>query len=239
MNRRLFTKAEDQLLRERFADSTARQIGQQLQRSICSVRNRFHKLGLRLTNAQRRERAKLGGSIGAQHPSAIAHRIPKGNRPLNKGLRRPGYSIGRGRMRETQFKKGQRSKNWLPVGSIKTVDGYLYLKISDAPEPPDKKGGSSPNWISLQHKVWEDADNPPVNRRTHVLIFRDGDRKNCALENLELITRAENCRRNSIHRLPPKLKKVIVLKGAIKRRIVIYERSKRNGNETQHSRRSA
>lgn len=49
-------------------------------------------------------------------------------KPFNKGLRRPGWHVGR--MRETQFRKGERSgiaaKNWRPIGTIRTdPDGYL------------------------------------------------------------------------------------------------------------------
>ncbi len=139
------------MLREGFARLTAPELAERLGRAVSSVRNRADRLGLKLTAAQRHARAVLGGSIGAQHPNAIAHRIPKGAVPPNKGLRRPGYSIGRGRMRETQFKKGQRPHNRLPVGSTGIMDGYAYVKISDAPEPPDRKGGSSPNWKALHH----------------------------------------------------------------------------------------
>lgn len=180
------------------------------------------KLGLRKTAERKREAWRDCGAEVQQH--GRRHRFSKGHVPANKGLRRPGYSIGRGRMRETQFKSGQRSRNWMPIGSLRDVDGYLYVKISDAPEPPDKKGGSSPNWAKLHHKVWEDAGHPPVNSRTHALKFKDGNRRNCAIENLELITRRELRLRNSIHALPPDIKAAMIACGALKRVIGRRER---------------
>ena len=38
-----------------------------------------------------------------------------------------------------------------------------------------------------------------------MVVFRDGDRRNFDPANLELITRGELMRRNSIHNLPPEL----------------------------------
>ncbi|MNN30638.1 hypothetical protein D3C81_1442920 [compost metagenome] len=52
-----------------------------------------------------------------------------------------------------------------------------------------------------------------------ILVFRDRNKQNIQLDNLELITRAENCRRNSIHRYPPELKDVIRLQKKLERTI--------------------
>src|SRR5207253_2069672 len=114
------------------------------------------------------------------HHHGKATQFPKGHAPANKGLRRPGYSVGRGRMQETQFKKGQKPGNWLPVGTVKpNADGYLQIKISDAPEPPDAKGANSPNWEFVHKRVWEAAHGPiPEGYR---IWWKDGDRTNCAL----------------------------------------------------------
>ena len=221
--RRAWTEDEDAKLREIFRDMPSRKCAQILKRSISSLNKRAWGLGLRKSEiylaspeARRLRRFPNPG---------VAYRFAKGHVPANKGLRRPGYSIGRGRMRETQFKKGGKPVNFAPIGSLRSVDGYLYVKISDAPEPLGKKGGSSPNWKILHHKIWEDAGNPPVNTRTHALIFNDGNRKNCKFENLKLITRRENRIRNSIHRLyPQELKLAVMALGALKRKIRTREK---------------
>jgi len=49
--------------------------------------------------------------------------------PANKGLRRPGYSVGRGRMQSTQFKKGQKprhAKARMPAGTFDDPLGDAY-----------------------------------------------------------------------------------------------------------------
>jgi hypothetical protein len=65
--------------------------------------------------------------------------------------------------------------------------------------------------------------------RGHCLAFKDGEKLNVCLENLELITRAQNMRRNTIHNLPAPLKQTIHALGQLKRRI----------NERDHDRASA
>ena len=78
--------------------------------------------------------------------------------------------------------------------------------------------------------VWEEANGPiPPG---YNIQFRNKNRQDLRLENLYLISRAEQMgTENSIHaRYPEELKKVIRLKGAIKRQITEhYKRNNRNG----------
>jgi hypothetical protein len=53
-----------------------------------------------------------------------------------------------------------------------------------------------------------------------MVAFKDGDRSNCAIENLELRSMADNARRNNMWgRLPRELAEVIQLNGALKRKV--------------------
>jgi hypothetical protein len=81
------------------------------------------------------------------------------------------------------------------------------------------------NWTADHIRMWEEV-NGPLNRSTHALKFKDGDRSHISLDNLELITRGENMRRNTIHRLPAELKQVIQLTGALGRKIRNRQRAK-------------
>ncbi len=144
-----------------------------------------------------------------------AGRFGPGHVPANKGLRRPGWAVGR--MRETQFKPGQRSgmaaRNWMPVGSTRLIEGYLYRKTSDIPNVPYTR-----NW-RLEHILRWTAAHGPV-PAGHAVCFRDGDRTHIALDNLELVSRADLMRRNTIHkRVPPELKAAIQHLGRLRRRI--------------------
>jgi HNH endonuclease len=51
------------------------------------------------------------------------------------------------------------------------------------------------------------------------LVFRDGDKANMALDNLELVTRAELMRRNSVHRNHPQIVELLRLRAVITRKI--------------------
>jgi hypothetical protein len=144
-----------------------------------------------------------------QTPAQIASRFQPGHSPANKGLRRPGWAAGR--MRETQFKKGNRPHTWLPIGSLRTSkDGYLQRKVTETGYPPR-------DWVSVHHLVWQRWRGPiPPG---HIVVFRDGNPANRKLANLECISKAENLRRNSIQNLPPELRSAIQLAGALNRQI--------------------
>ena len=51
------------------------------------------------------------------------------------------------------------------------------------------------------------------------VCFKDGNKTHIALNNLELLTRAERMRRNTIHRYPEELKSAIRAIGKLKRTI--------------------
>lgn len=139
----------------------------------------------------------------------VPYRYPKGHVPANKGLRRPGYAVGR--MRETQFKKGDSPRNALPLWSFRWVDGYMMLKTGKAHKQPNTR------WEYVHKLVWEQAHGPiPAGYR---IWWKDGDHANNFLANLELLNGADHARRTSIHNLPVPLKRVIMTKGLLRRRI--------------------
>jgi HNH endonuclease len=186
-------------------------------RSYYSVIGAAHTLGLHKSAEYMASpdacRLRGGDNIGA------AFRFLPGQTPANKGLRRPGYAPGR--MGETQFKRGRRPENWKPIGTIVTdSQGYRRIKVREH-RKSDRGGWDRNVWPQLHWHVWRKHHGRRV-PKGHALVFRDGDRANranCAIENLELISRAELMARNTIHNLPPELQQVIQLNGAVKRRI--------------------
>ena len=111
---------------------------------------------------------ELAAGIGKQY------RFKPGFTPWNKGTK--GIMTGG---EQTQFKKGNRPANYMPVGSERiNGDGYIDVKIAD----PGK-------WRQKHHLIWEAANGPVP--KGHCLIFADGDPLNVILDNLLLITRAQ------------------------------------------------
>ncbi len=208
--RHVWTAAEDRVLRRLYPDAYAKDIAHRLGLRLEQVHRRANFLGLKKSKAfLQKELAAQGRRL---RKVGAAHRYPKGHVPANKGLRRPGWSVGR--MRETQFKKGQfpvgKDPEFYVLGALRVnTDGYIDMRISFRP--------GALGWRALHKIIWEDANGPiPMG---HILRFRNGDKLDVCLENLELITLAENCRRNSIHRLPLDLKAAIQINGQLKRRI--------------------
>ncbi len=195
----------------------------QLDRSVCSVNGRATKLRLRKESLYKAQAWRL---CGLQLDEAgKPHRFQKGLVPANKGMRRPGWHAGR--MRETQFRKGQRSgkaaAHYKSLGATRLIDGYLYVKVAEVMNVP-----YTVNWKPVHVLNWERANGRPL-PAGHVLRFLDRDRMNVAPGNLELLTKSENMRRNSVHRLPKELVQVVQLRGALVRKI-----NKRSGNDKRN-----
>lgn len=210
MTRRFWTTADDALMRRLYPDTPTAELATRLQRSVTTVYQHARVLGLAKSAAYLAGphacRLRRGDNVGA------AYRFRKGHEPANKGLRRPGY--GPGRMKATQFKKGERNEGrWMPVGSRRLIGGYVYIKLADVSHVP-----YTANWFPEHVIDWEIANRRPL-PRGHALRFRNGDRTDLRLDNLELVARAELMRRNSVHNLPAPLPQTIQLLGALRRQI--------------------
>lgn len=204
---------EDRALRLMYPDFKTSEIARILGRATVTVYHRAHLFGMKKSAAYMASPAAC--LLRRDNTVGIAGRFPKGNVPANKGLRRPGWSVGRGRMQATQFKKGQRSHNWLPIGTVK-MDSYGYLRRKIAATGLGGFGNSAV-WEFVHRRVWEDAHGPIA--EGHRIWWKDKNHENCALENLELLSDAEHMARTTIHNLHPELKQVIQLAGALKRKI--------------------
>lgn len=111
--------------------------------------------------------------------------------PGNKGKKLEEYVTDperlediRRRMAPTQFRKGNTPANELPVGTIViNSDGYKLRKKS-------MKGTLWERWEMLHRTVWEEHNGPIPDGM--MVSFKDGNKTNCDIENLMLITRGEN-----------------------------------------------
>jgi len=129
-------------------------------------------------------------------------RFQKGHRPFHKGDL-PG-------MKATQFKKGHLPHNQKPIGTTRYRKGYLQVKLF-----LDK--GKHNDYVYVHYLVWE------LHRGAipykHYLIFKDSNKENITIENLEAVSYADLLAKNSIHNLPEDLKEIIHLRAAVTRAI--------------------
>jgi hypothetical protein len=226
--RRRWTAADDDLLGRTYADTSPAALLELFPgRSISSINLRAALLGLQKSEAYLRAQHAEEGRRLCLH--GRAYRFPKGHVPANKGVKgRPST----GRMAETQFKRGQKGYNWKPVGATRLdADGYLQRKVSDTGYPPR-------DWRNVHVLLWEEAHGPVPPK--HRVVFRNGDKRDVRLENLDLITFSEGMRRNTIHNLPPALKGAIQQIAGLRRRITCMERRRRveGDSEGRNDRRS-
>jgi hypothetical protein len=209
-----WSKADDAFLRQAYPHLPTVIVAALLGRTVAATYGRaLARWGLRKTDAYNTSAASGRWQPGAA--AGFSTRFQKGQSPANKGLRRPGWAPGR--MRETQFQKGQRNghaaRNWMPIGSRRLIDGYVYIKLADVQGVPHTH-----NWYPEHVIAWEYAQGRPL-PPGHALRFRNGNRRDVRLENLELISRRENMARNSVHNLPAPLKETVQLLGALNRQI--------------------
>lgn len=140
--------------------------------------------------------ARLGRTARSVFKAAEARGLKKSSEYLTKACR---------------FRLGDNFVISHPIGHERiTQDGYLQRKVSATGQPRE-------DYRPVHHIVWMDAgrDIPPG----HYLAFRDGDKRNFALENLELVTAAERMRRNSFHNYPKSIAQAIQLRGVLNRKI--------------------
>lgn len=207
----MWSRTDEALLRELYPNLPTPRVAARLARSTASVYGHAQKLGLKKSAAYLASpaacRLRRGDNVGARF------RFRKGHVPANKGLRRPGW--GPGRMKETQFRKGQlngvAAHRFRPIGSERTIDGYRYRKVAAIPGPWTR------NWKLVHVLLWESLHGPvPAG---HAVVFTNGDRTDIRPENLELLHRRALMARNSVHNLPKPLAQTVQLLGALRRQI--------------------
>lgn len=198
-----------EVLRTLYPDHPTAAIAARLGRPVSRVYAKASHLGLHKSAAYLASPAahRLDGVVGT------ASRFQKGQAPANKGLRRPGWH--RGRMRETQFQKGVRQgvavHLYQPIGTERlSKEGYLQRKVND--DFPLQA-----RWKAVHTLVWEAANGPVP--KSYALVFKNGDKRDIRLDNLELLSRADLMRRNTYHRYPKEIALAIQMRGALVRSI--------------------
>lgn len=216
--RHITTEDDIEYIREHYATMSTREISEARGMSKTTIADIAQRLGLRKTREWIAERARLRSSD--PNHGGRATRFQVGGVSPNKGRKIEEWMSPEGiaNSSRTRFKKGRPSLNRRPVGSERVnVDGYIEVKIAE----PNK-------WRQKQRVVWEAAHGPvPAGS---MVSFIDGNKQNCELSNLRVMTRADNLRRTSLHNYPDEVREVIHMRAVLKRHINTQKR-KRDGNK--------
>jgi hypothetical protein len=206
-----------------YPDVPTSEIAAQLGRPVQRVYAKAGNLGLRKSDAflasDKSGRMLKGGrlSVGTQFQPGVPS-WSKGT----KGV--CGVQPG---CRATQFKPGQRSgvaaRRWVPIGSYRiNGDGYLDRKVTDLGRGPR-------DWIAVHRLVWMEANGPVPDG--YVVCFKRGrfttKLEEITLDAVELVSRADLMKRNTIHNYPKPIAQLVQLRGALNRKINRLERERR------------
>src|SRR5687768_17397433 len=100
------------------------------------------------------------------------------------------------------FKAGMTPIHAVPLGSIRT-DFYGYKQIK-----------TENGWERLHVIIWK-REKGAYDANKFLVRFKDGNKENIDIDNLELITKGAIMKDNSMHNLPKHLKEVIHLKATV------------------------
>ncbi len=218
--RRNWTEAEREIIRTEFSDMTSDTLAAKLNRTVASVNQQAALMGVKKSAAHLS--SDLGGRFSKCQVLGYEHRFKKGQPAINKGKKQPDYMTPEAieRTKKTRFQKGSDNGKQLPIGTITILNGKNG-KVKVIILGNGKRA-------YLNRHTWAQANGEIP--KGMIIVHKDKDPMNCDLENLEMISKAENMRRNSMINMPPELKEtaymLITLKSTITR-----QTKKRKRNE--------
>lgn len=194
--RKRWNKTESEELTKLYPTTLAKDLAKHFNCKVYQIYNRANKLGLH------KDQEWLMSYYKENYKGHEHTQFQKGIKAWNKGMK--GLQIGGV---ETQFKKGQTPHNTKPIGYRSFRDGYLVEKV--------EKG------FEFVHVLLWKQHNGEIPKGMFV-VFKDKNKNNIHIDNLEIIIRVEHMRRNHIQNLPKELKEVIQLKKSLTRKINSY-----------------
>ena len=204
-----WTQEEIDILSRLYPNHYAREIAGILGRGISSIHCKAQALGIESS----REKIQRAGYEASKSPASIAARFQNGSVPLNKGKKVSPEIYAK--MQPTMFKKGHTPVNRRDVGSERVnVYGYIEIKVAE------------PNRWRLKHQVMWEQVNGTIPRGYNVQ-FKNHNRQDCRIENLYLISKAEQmAKENSFWaKYPKEIQEIIHLKGVVNRAIHKVEKN--------------
>lgn len=202
------------ILTEMYADTKTSFIADKLGIDIQIVYRKASRLNLKKSEAFKK--SEHSGMLTKLTTKGMATRFKKGNVPQNKGKKQVDYMTNKSieRSAATRFKKGNVPPNLKEIGTERiSKDGYVEVKT--------EKG-----YVLKHRHVWE-MNFGPVPKKMNV-SFKDGNKLNFEIGNLELLTKQQNMLKNSIYRFPPEVVSTIRLVSQLTKKINKHGDKKQN-----------
>ena len=215
-----FTDEMIEELKELYPNTLSADLAKRFNCSVHAIYNWANKLGLKKTK-------EFISETSRKHSSRPDHggrktRFKKGQTPPNKGKKQTEFMSKEAieKTKATRFRKGIVPHNHKPIGYERiNRDGYIEVKVRDEKYTRN---------FELKHRlIWEKHFGPIP--ESHNIQFKDGNKLNCKIENLYMISRAEQVStENTIHRYPSELKTAIRRMNKLQKQIKEYEQTNKH-----------
>ena len=200
--RKYWTQSEIQEIKKLYPNNYTKDIAKKFNVDVRKIYYLANAYGLKksveflkMELSRQSERLKIIGKKSWFKSGQVSH---------NKGKKMPSEIYEK--CSKTMFKKGTIPHNTKYDGYERTtVDGYVEVRI--------KKG-----IFKLKHRLIYEQHYGTVPKNMYI-IFKDKNKLNFDINNLELISKKEHMQRNSIQRFPKELKEIMFINSKLKRKI--------------------
>ncbi|MEA4918124.1 HNH endonuclease signature motif containing protein [Proteiniphilum sp.] len=202
-----FTKKHIDYLVKNYSTMISQDIADKFGCSLYSIYNKAYSLGLEKDKEFMANHFK-GKAMDPNHGGRKYH-FEKGHEPFNKGMKLDEYMSPEAieKSKATRFQSGHKPHNTGRDGEVRWRPncGYYYIRIKEG------------HWMEYHRYLWEQKNGPIP--KGYNIFFKDGNRRNCTIENLECISNAELARRNTIHNYPSEVKDLFRLRSSLSKAI--------------------
>lgn len=184
------------LLTELYSDNSSQFIADKLGRTIKQIYSKAFILGLKKSESYMQKILEIEAERLKKYGNES--RFQKGMQTWNKGVK--GYMGAN----KTSFPKGNIPLNIREIGEERIdKDGHVLVKIAHKV------------WVRKQRVIWESVHGKIP--KGYILRCKDGNKHNFDINNLFLITMAENMKMNGSYNYPIELQQTIRLVNKLKR----------------------
>lgn len=200
MNGKKWTDDELHYLKSNFPNTYTKDLCNILHKSYTQIAGKAYVL--RLKKSPEFLKMELGKQADRLRIDGAKYRFKIGSTPPNKGKPMPEELYKR--FAPTMYQKGHEPHNEKHDGAERiTKDGYIQIRISK-------------NVYKLKHRVVYEKHHGTIPDDMKIR-FKDGNKLNVCIDNLEAISYADNMAQNTIMRFPKEVRQTIRILNKIKK----------------------
>jgi len=202
IKRKFFTEDEIKLLRQVYPNMFAEDVAKLFNCTVRQVYNVASKF--KIKKSQEWMQQELQRQAIRLKFAGMNQRFKPGQIPANKGQKMDAEQYEKCKV--TMFAKGNKPHNIKWDGYERfDKDGYVMIRVLEGK-------------FRLKHRViWEQHNG--LIPKGMIVVFRDKNRLNFDINNLELISRQEGIQRNRMTNYPPELRNLIKLNNKLKKKL--------------------